>query len=93
MSTVSADPITRRVLLRGCVAAGAVMAATAGCSTVESPEGVPAEGAALSPRPETPEEPTRPGPRSVLLAYFSRPGENYSYGGRVNLDVVEDHAE
>ena len=25
--------------------------------------------------------------KSVLVAYFSRPGENYYYGGRTNLDV------
>lgn len=25
--------------------------------------------------------------RRILLAYFSRPGENYSYGGRTNLKV------
>jgi flavodoxin len=30
--------------------------------------------------------PVRP-PRKVLLAYFSRPGENYYYGGRRNLKV------
>ena len=27
------------------------------------------------------------GGRRVLLAYFSRAGENYYYGGRTNLDV------
>jgi flavodoxin len=25
--------------------------------------------------------------KRVLIAYFSRPGENYYYGGRINLDV------
>jgi flavodoxin len=30
--------------------------------------------------------PTAGGSR-VLLAYFSRPGENYYYGGRTNVDV------
>ncbi|WP_419666739.1 flavodoxin [Streptomyces sp. 2-1] len=29
---------------------------------------------------------TPPGAR-ILLAYFSRPGENYSYGGRTTLDI------
>lgn len=41
------------------------------------------------PTPEATERPTRtpvPGKR-ILLAYFSRPGENYSYGGRTDLKV------
>ncbi|MFF3444634.1 flavodoxin [Streptosporangium sp. NPDC002721] len=35
------------------------------------------------------DRPVRSGPAatSVLLAYFSRPGENYHYGGRRNLKV------
>ncbi|WP_326762514.1 hypothetical protein OHB35_51180 [Streptomyces phaeochromogenes] len=41
------------------------------------------------PAPESTERPASaasPGQR-ILLAYFSRPGENYSYGGRTNLKV------
>jgi flavodoxin len=52
-----------------------------GCST-----SVPSGEAA----PESTERPAStagPGGRRVLLAYFSRPGENYSYGGRTNLKV------
>ncbi|ADJ47516.1 hypothetical protein AMES_5691 [Amycolatopsis mediterranei S699] len=37
------------------------------------------------PRPTTPPSPQAG--RRVLLAYFSRAGENYYYGGRKNLDV------
>ncbi|WP_150116571.1 flavodoxin [Williamsia herbipolensis] len=68
--------MSRRVAMRGAVvvAATALAGATAGCSG-------PSESA---PATST----VRPGgqPR-VLLAYFSRPGENYSYGGRTVLDV------
>jgi flavodoxin len=35
---------------------------------------------------ERPASTAGPGKR-ILLAYFSRPGENYSYGGRTNLKV------
>jgi hypothetical protein len=31
--------------------------------------------------------PAQPGPSRVLMAYFSRPGENYYYGKRINLDI------
>jgi flavodoxin len=38
--------------------------------------------------PERARDETRPrGPQRVLLAYFSRPGENYWYGGRRDLRV------
>ncbi len=51
---------------------------------------------ACTPRTETPvpdpsdtreSSPTPSGTRRVLLAYFSRPGENYYYGDRIDLDV------
>jgi len=45
----------------------------------------------MPPNPATPGTPREiPGPGNggrVLLAYFSRAGENYYYGGRTNLDV------
>jgi len=45
----------------------------------------------MAPNPTMPgSAPLIPGPgngRRVLLAYFSRAGENYFYGGRTNLDV------
>ena len=55
-----------------------------------SPSGAPTESPAAS-RLTTPDpsvEPTGTSRTSgVLLAYFSRPGENYYYGGRTNLEV------
>ena len=74
---------SRRSALRGAAAglAGALLAAgTAGCTlegtrTVPSPGGDPSPGNA---------GPGQNGGR-VLLAYFSRAGENYYYGGRTNL--------
>ncbi|WP_369240252.1 flavodoxin [Streptomyces sp. R21] len=50
-----------------------------GCST-SSPSGAASESAERSAATAS------PGKR-VLLAYFSRPGENYSYGGRADLEV------
>lgn len=71
---------SRRALLRGALLGGATVMTgvqIAGCSPSRS------SGA-------TPESRERPAPASgagkrILLAYFSRPGENYYYGGRTNL--------
>lgn len=71
----------RRTLLRGVLLGGATLmtgAQIAGCST-STPGGATAQQSA-----ERPATTTGPG-RRILLAYFSRPGENYSYGGRTNL--------
>jgi flavodoxin len=83
--TANLPSVSRRTALRGTAAglAGALLAAgTAGCTpegttTVPSPDAIPSPSAA------------GPGPngRRVLLAYFSRAGENYYYGGRTNLEV------
>ncbi|MET0132824.1 MAG: flavodoxin [Kibdelosporangium sp.] len=55
--------------------------------------GVPLSGCSTSAPPQAPSAatdgattPAGPG-KSVLLAYFSRAGENYHYGGRRNLEV------
>lgn len=40
-----------------------------------------------SPDPDESEATPTPGTRTVLLAYFSRPGENYYNGGRRNIEV------
>ncbi|WP_419998110.1 flavodoxin [Streptomyces boninensis] len=76
----------RRTFLRG-VAAGGITAVSglhlAGCSPASSPGGersAPAEGPASTATPGS-------AGRRVLLAYFSRPGENYYYGRRTNLKV------
>ena len=72
--------MNRRTLMTGSLAlgAGALLGTQlAGCS----------DRAAPPPASQTPAAPqSAPGSR-VLLAYFSRPGENYHYGGRINLDV------
>jgi flavodoxin len=83
--------LTRRSLIRYGLGGGL---ATAGLLTGCTPEEpAPAGGATPSP-PQTP-APTPSEPDSdmsansnrVLLAYFSRAGENYWYGGRRNLRV------
>lgn len=74
--------ISRRSALRGAAAGltGALLTAgTAGCTpgrdtTVAS---TPSQAPAGPPQSS----------RRILLAYFSRAGENYYYGGRTNLDV------
>jgi flavodoxin len=78
------EPTTlgRRSFLRGAlagVAGAAIGAQLSGCSE-SSPRPVEAE-------PEqAPAGSTAPG-STVLLAFFSRAGENYYYGGRTNLTV------
>ena len=47
--------------------------------------GLPLSGACGRDRPPAPRSPRRGG--RILLAYFSRPGENYWNGGRRNLEV------
>ncbi|PPH72072.1 hypothetical protein C5C90_14355 [Rathayibacter sp. AY1D4] len=84
---------TRRQLLRS-AAAGAISAAAAGllaACTTPAPRPSPSTPDAAAPAP-TPLSSTgtsvTPTPRSrILLAYFSRPGENYWNGGRRTLDV------
>lgn len=68
----------RRALLRGALGAGTgalLAAATTGCGT-----------AAPSPNPATASA-TSATPTKVLMAYFSRAGENYADGGRTVLPV------
>lgn len=65
----------RRTLITGSLTLGAG-ALLAGCAaTPGTPTASP-----------TPTSATR-SKSKVLLAYFSRPGENYHYGGRIDLDV------
>jgi flavodoxin len=52
-----------------------------GCSTATP------SGAAAPQSTERPASTAGPGGRRILLAYFSRPGENYSNGGRTDLKV------
>ena len=72
--------LPRRSVLRGALAVGATALGTlvTGCS-----DGSPS-GSAGSPSGPPTSSARR---RSVLLAYFSRPGENYYYGDRIDLEV------
>jgi flavodoxin len=77
--------VSRRSALRG-AAAGLTGALLTAATTACTPEGtVTVPSADASPSPSS----AGPGPdsRRILLAYFSRAGENYYYGGRTNLDV------
>jgi len=75
--------LSRRTLLQRGAALGAVAAAgaLASCSSPSTPP--------TDPTPRLSEDPTTTpsSSRRVLLAYFSRPGENYYRGGRRNLEV------
>lgn len=78
--TTTPAGLTRRTVLRH--VGTLLLAAMAGCSP--PPLSTPAD--------EQPQTATAPAPGSdrkprALLAYFSRPGENYHYGGRRNLEV------
>jgi flavodoxin len=79
------QPSRRALLQRGLLlGVGGWAAALTGCS---SPDNAPA-----APTPTTTATPTRTRggatrANRILLAYFSRPGENYYYGGRRNLEV------
>jgi flavodoxin len=77
--TANQRTMSRRSVLRSTVAilgTAMITAATSGCAPEER---------------NTPVPQSTPGPREearrVLLAYFSRAGENYHYGGRTNLET------
>jgi flavodoxin len=74
--------MNRRTLLQSSFALG-VGALLAGCGAPAAP---PTSGAVISSSRATPEPTAAPGSR-VLLAYFSRAGENYFNGGRTVLQV------
>lgn len=75
--------VSRRFALRGAAAglAGLLAAATTSCATGRT-DTLPAPDA----NPSRSTSPNQKGSR-ILLAYFSRAGENYYYGGRTNLDA------
>lgn len=82
---------TRRQLLRS-AAAGAISAAAAGllaACTTPAPLPSPSTPDAAAPAPSSSTGTSvSPTPSSrILIAYFSRPGENYWNGGRRTLDV------
>jgi flavodoxin len=76
------DPMRRRVFLR--LAAAGVASTTLGaplsaCGADRAND--------VRPDPDRSPPPDRRARSGVLLAYFSRAGENYYYGGRRNLEV------
>ena len=77
---------SRRTLLRGGILLGAsTWIGTTACSAPDSPS---TTRETITPEPTMSAAPTGAGtaPRT-LLAYFSRAGENYYYGGRRDLEV------
>jgi flavodoxin len=75
--------LTRRSLLRAALAVGAAAAAGSGCGASQTEPSSPPTGRD-TPMPDTTE---RAGDRRILIAYYSRAGENYYYGGRRTLEV------
>jgi flavodoxin len=72
--------MNRRALMRGSLTlGGGALLAACGASTSPSP-------ASSQPR-AAPENQFGAGTSKVLLVYFSRPGENYYYGDRIDLEV------
>ena len=74
-------------MMRASLAAAAALAAGCGTSPTPGPdstEGDRMPDPSTSPTPSRGTAGTRP---AVLLAYFSRPGENYYYGDHVDLEV------
>jgi flavodoxin len=75
------DLLQRGAVLGAAAAAGAI---SSSCSPAPSGSATPAQAPAPTPNEDTPS--ARDFPRT-LLAYFSRAGENYYYGGRRDLEV------
>jgi flavodoxin len=78
--------LTRRSLLRAALAVGAAAVAGTGASACGASQAEPFSPPTGrdTPMPDTTE---RTGDRRILIAYYSRAGENYYYGGRRNLEV------
>ncbi|MGW7072919.1 flavodoxin [Streptomyces sp. NPDC054855] len=76
-------PARRRTILRAALLTGATAMATPHLTSCSSGDEQPPPE-----RSRTPDPTTSATPRGkVLLAYFSRPGENYHYGDRIDLKV------
>jgi flavodoxin len=85
VKTTKEGTIGRRSVLRSATALGAVLATTAvaACAPNERSVPLPSQNqTAPHADPDTPGAGSR-----ILLAYFSRAGENYYYGGRTDLDI------
>ena len=78
---------SRRAVLRGGILLGAgtwIGTTLTACSTSDNPSTTPGPTTTTTP---TEGATTAGSPTRTLLAYFSRPGENYYYGGRRDLEV------
>jgi flavodoxin len=79
--------LTRRTLLTGALlGAGTLITGCAGSSRPAAGASAAPSGSSTAARPSATATTAAPGSRT-LLAYFSRAGENYYYGGRRNLQV------
>ncbi len=96
MSSVLATDLRRRTVLRGGLLAGALAstAAQSACSTGGSgrSSGPTGSGHASAPSDAAPSTATgssgdAEGGARILVVYFSRAGENYHYGDRVDLKI------
>jgi len=81
--------ITRRTLLQNTLLTASATAAAALLSSCSTPsaERSPTASAEPTETPETTPPAATPDPSPVLVVYFSRAGENYSYGDRIDLEV------
>ncbi|WP_344057811.1 flavodoxin [Microbacterium pumilum] len=75
------DVINRRAFVRSGLLLTATVLGAVACTPTPSRETMPSS----TPAPDSSPAPS-PGSR-VMLAYFSRPGENYHYGDRIDLEV------
>jgi hypothetical protein len=66
---------------------GGVSQALAGCTSLGSPPPASTTSPLGTSSDSTPTGGETPVTGPILLAYFSRPGENYYYGGRRDLEV------
>ncbi|MEV4752904.1 hypothetical protein AB0K21_41710 [Streptosporangium sp. NPDC049248] len=79
----SPRPLDRRQVLRGALLMGGTVITATGCGDGTRP----ASGSATGPASQSASVPPTTAGRTVLPAYFSRPGENYYNGGRRDLEV------
>ena len=79
----------RNFLITTSLLGAGVLASTLAACTIIPEAAMPTEPQTTPPAPATTPTPAaEPGSTNrVLLAYFSRPGENYYYGDRINLEV------
>ncbi|MCP2049789.1 UNVERIFIED_ORG: flavodoxin [Paenarthrobacter nicotinovorans] len=83
--TTNPMDVSRRSALRGVAAGltGALLAAATAACTSQGRTAVPSSDTTPSPNNKGPGQNNQ----RILLAYFSRAGENYYYGGRTNLEI------